>query len=59
MADIEQLIPSILAGQDIKALANAWASAVRQRRSVVLGMCAHASVRRLHSSNSIALTELS
>lgn len=38
---IERLIPSILAGQDIKALADAWASAVHRRRSVVLGMGAH------------------
>ena len=42
MADIEQLIPPILAGRDIKSLADAWASAVRQGRSVVLGMGAHA-----------------
>ena len=38
---IERLIPSILAGQDLKTLADAWASAVRRSRSVVLGMGAH------------------
>jgi hypothetical protein len=38
---IEHLIPSVLAGQDIKLLADAWASAVRRGRSVVLGMGAH------------------
>ena len=41
VSGIERLMPSILAGQDIKSLADAWASAVRQGRSVVLGMGAH------------------
>jgi deoxyhypusine synthase len=41
MAAIERLIPQILAGRDIKALADAWASAVSCGRSVVLGMGAH------------------
>lgn len=41
MAGIERLIPSILAGKDLKSLADAWASAVRQGRSVVLGMGAY------------------
>lgn len=38
MAHVERLIPSILAGGDLKALADAWASAVRRGRAVVLGM---------------------
>jgi hypothetical protein len=38
MGGIERLIPSILAGQDIKSIADAWASAVRHGHSVVLGM---------------------
>ena len=42
MAGIEQLIPSILAGSDIKRLADAWADAVRRGRAVVLGTGAHA-----------------
>jgi hypothetical protein len=41
MAGIERLIPSILAGEDLRSLADAWASAVRRGRSVVLGMGAH------------------
>jgi len=41
IAAIEALIPSVLAGRDIKALADAWASAVRRRRAVVLGFGAH------------------
>ena len=41
LAGIEHLIPSVLAGQDLKLLADAWASAVRRGRSVVLGMGAH------------------
>ena len=41
LGGIEHLIPSVLAGQDIKLLADAWASAVRRGRSVVLGMGAH------------------
>lgn len=42
MAGIEQLIPSVLAGRDIKRLADAWADAVRRGRAVVLGIGAHA-----------------
>ncbi|MSO62572.1 MAG: hypothetical protein EXQ50_10845 [Acidobacteria bacterium] len=38
MGQIEKLFPSILAGRDIRSLADAWASAVRSGRSVVLGM---------------------
>jgi hypothetical protein len=41
LAGIERLIPSILAGKDIKQLAEAWASAVRRGRAVVLGIGAH------------------
>lgn len=41
VAGIEELIPSVLAGQDIKRLADAWASAVTRGRPVVLGMGAH------------------
>jgi hypothetical protein len=39
---IERMIPPILAGEDIRHVADAWASAVRRGRSVVLGMGAHA-----------------
>ena len=42
IAGIEQLIPSVLAGRDIKRLADAWADAVRRGRAVVLGIGAHA-----------------
>ncbi|MFQ5912639.1 MAG: hypothetical protein ACE5JS_05620 [Nitrospinota bacterium] len=38
---VENLIPSILKGRDIKELADAWASAVSRRRAVILGMGAH------------------
>ena len=38
---LEDLIPSILKGSDIKALADAWAAAVSGGRSVILGMGAH------------------
>ena len=38
MGQIEQLFPLILAGSDIRSLADAWASAIRRSRSVVLGM---------------------
>ena len=38
---IETLIPSILAGADLAAVADAWASAVTDGRAVVLGMGAH------------------
>src|SRR5688572_7733778 len=38
LAAIEKLIPSVLAGGDLKAVADAWASAVRSGRSVILGM---------------------
>ena len=41
VSGIERLMPSILAGHDIKLLADAWAFAVRHGRSVVLGMGAH------------------
>ena len=41
LASIEKLIPSVLAGGDLKAVADAWAAAVRSRRSVILGMGAH------------------
>ncbi len=38
---LEDLIPSILKGSDIKELADAWAAAVSGGRSVILGMGAH------------------
>ena len=38
LAAIEKLIPSVLAGGDLKAVADAWASAVQSGRSVILGM---------------------
>jgi hypothetical protein len=41
MARIEALMPSILAGRDIKSLADAWASAITRGRSVILGMGGH------------------
>jgi hypothetical protein len=39
---IERLIPSILAGQELKSLADDWAAAVKGRRASVLGCGAHA-----------------
>jgi deoxyhypusine synthase len=41
MARIERLMPSILAGRDIKSLADAWASALARGRAVILGMGGH------------------
>lgn len=38
---LERLIPPVLKGQEIRELADAWASAVRRGRSVILGMGAH------------------
>ena len=38
---IDALIPSVLKGSDLKAVANAWASAIERGRGVILGMGAH------------------
>ena len=40
-SQLEQLIPSVLKGDDLKAVADAWARAVTRERSVILGMGAH------------------
>ena len=40
-SQLEQLIPPVLRGSDIKAVADAWARAVARKRSVILGMGAH------------------
>ena len=38
---IDSLIPSVLKGADLKAVADAWASAIQRGRGVILGMGAH------------------
>ena len=40
-SQLQRLIPSLLKGRDLEAVADAWASAVSRERSVILGMGAH------------------